>query len=309
MPRFDLKQFAGVVPALITPFDETERFDEARLRSCINFLIARNIDGLYTTGSTGEAFLMSHEERKRVVEVVADEVAGRIPVIAHVGAIGTHLSVDLAEHAQGCGVDGLSAVPPFYWKFTPDQVFDYYNDLTGATDLPMIVYNLPLAGLLGFDQIERLAGISGVKGIKYTAPTHAEIMRIKHEIGADFLVFSGADEMAMSGLGFGADGLIGSFYNMMPEVFIALNRAMAEGDLKTARRLQETANTIIFFALARSPTAVIKRAMAWQGADAGYCRKPFENFFGAAEEEKLKADFRQLKKDKNLKGVAFLDLI
>jgi len=309
MPRFDLKQFAGVVPALITPFDETERFDEARLRSCINFLIARNIDGLYTTGSTGEAFLMSHEERKRVVEVVADEVAGRIPVIAHVGAIGTHLSVDLAEHAQGCGVDGLSAVPPFYWKFSPDQVFNYYNDLTGATDLPMIVYNLPLAGLLGFDQIERLAGIPGVKGIKYTAPTHAEIMRIKHEIGADFFVFSGADEMAMSGLGFGADGLIGSFYNMMPEVFIALNQAMAVGDLKTARGLQETANTIIFFALARSPTAVIKRAMAWQGADAGYCRKPFDNIIGEAEDERLKADFRQLKEDKNLKGVAFLDLI
>jgi N-acetylneuraminate lyase len=309
MPRFDLKHVTGVVPALITPFDENEQVDETRLRTCINFLVARSVGGLYITGSTGEAFLMSHDERKRVVEVVADEVAGRIPVIAHVGAIGTHLSVELAEHAQGCGVDGLSAVPPFYWKFPTDQVFNYYNDLTGSTDLEMIVYNLPLAGLLGFDQIERLASIKGVAGIKYTAPTHAEIMRIKHEIGADFLVFSGADEMAMSGLGFGADGIIGSFYNMMPEVFIALNRAMAEGDLKLARGLQETANAIIFFALARSPTAVIKRAMAWQGADAGYCRKPFDNFFGEAEEERLKADFRQLKKEKNLKGVAFLDLI
>lgn len=309
MPRFSLKQIKGVIPALITPFDENEQFDEARMRTCINFLIDRDIDGFYITGSTGEAFLMSDQERKRVVELVMDEVGGRVPVIAHVGSIGTHLSVDLAGQAQDCGVDALSSVPPFYWKFSPPQVFNYYNDLTRSTDLPMIVYNLPLTGLLGFDQIARLATIPGVAGIKYTAPTHAEIMRIKAEIGQEFLVYSGADEMAMSGLSFGADGIIGSFYNLMPEVFIALNRAVADGDLATARRLQETANAIIFFALGQSPTSIIKRGMAWQGADAGYCRKPFDNFLDPDDEEKLKAQFRQLKQDRNINDVAFLDRI
>lgn len=309
MPKFDLSDAKGVIPALITPFDENEHFDETRMRSCVDFLIERGVGGLYTTGSTGEAFLMSPDERAFVVEVVVDQVAGRIPVIAHVGAIGTHLSVDLAQKAQAAGVDAISSVPPFYWPFTADQVVNYYTDLTKSTDLPMVVYNIPLAGMLGFDQIARLAAIPGVGGIKYTAPMVFDFLRIKEEIGADFRIFSGSDELAMAGLGFGADAIIGSFYNLIPEVFIALSDAVAKNDMALAKELQATANAIIFFSLNYSATAVIKRGMAWQGADAGYCRRPFDNFFTKGEEESLKTAWRKLKQDRNINGVAFLDVL
>src|SRR5690606_16602534 len=110
----------------------------------------------------------------------------------------------------------------FYWGFSQDQIVSYYTDITSATGLPMCVYNVPLAGLFGFDMIKRLSDIKGVEGIKYTATTHFDIMRIKTEIGSDFVLYSGADEMAMSGVAFGADGIIGSFYNTIPEVFIEL---------------------------------------------------------------------------------------
>tara|TARA_B110000114_G_scaffold94051_1_gene99157 strand:- start:1046 stop:1975 length:930 start_codon:yes stop_codon:yes gene_type:complete len=309
MPKFDLSDAKGVIPALITPFDENEHFDETRMRSCVDFLIERGVGGLYTTGSTGETFLMSPDERAFVVEVVVDQVAGRIPVIAHVGAIGTHLSVDLAQKAQAAGVDAISSVPPFYWPFTADQVVNYYTDLTKSTDLPMVVYNIPLAGMLGFDQIARLAAIPGVGGIKYTAPTVFDFLRIKEEIGVDFRIFSGSDELAMAGLGFGADAIIGSFYNLIPEVFIALSEAVAKNDMALAKELQATANAIIFFSLNYSATAVIKRGMAWQGADAGYCRRPFDNFFTKGEEESLKTAWRKLKQDRNINGVAFLDVL
>ena len=309
MPKFDLSDAKGVIPALITPFDENEHFDETRMRSCVDFLIERGVGGLYTTGSTGETFLMSPDERAFVVEVVVDQVAGRIPVIAHVGAIGTHLSVDLAQKAQAAGVDAISSVPPFYWPFTADQVVNYYTDLTKSTDLPMVVYNIPLAGMLGFDQIARLAAIPGVGGIKYTAPTVFDFLRIEEEIGADFRIFSGSDELAMAGLGFGADAIIGSFYNLIPEVFIALSEAVAKNDMALAKELQATANAIIFFSLNYSATAVIKRGMAWQGADAGYCRRPFDNFFTKGEEESLKTAWRKLKQDRNINGVAFLDVL
>jgi len=309
MPKFDLSDAKGVIPALITPFDENEHFDETRMRSCVDFLIERGVGGLYTTGSTGETFLMSPDERAFVVEVVVDQVAGRIPVIAHVGALGTHLSVDLAQKAQAAGVDAISSVPPFYWPFTADQVVNYYTDLTKSTDLPMVVYNIPLAGMLGFDQIARLAAIPGVGGIKYTAPTVFDFLRIKEEIGADFRIFSGSDELAMAGLGFGADAIIGSFYNLIPEVFIALSEAVAKNDMALAKELQATANAIIFFSLNYSATAVIKRGMAWQGADAGYCRRPFDNFFTKGEEESLKTAWRKLKQDRNINGVAFLDVL
>jgi N-acetylneuraminate lyase len=309
MCAFKLSEITGVIPALVTPFDENENLDEGRIRSIVEFLIGRGVNGLYTTGSTGEAFMMNPEERKRALEVVIDQVKGRIPVIAHVGAISTRLSIDLAQHAAKTGADALSSVPPFYWGFSQDQVLGYYADITNSTDLPMIAYNVPLAGLFGFDMIKRLAEINGVDGIKYTAPSHSEIMRIKAEIGKDFIIYSGADEMAMSGLAFGADGIIGSFYNVIPETFLGIDAAIKAGDMARAKDLQETANAVIYFSLSRHPIAAIKRAMAWQGADAGYCRKPFGNFYGAESEAKLKEEFRGLKRDRGLTGVAFLDLL
>lgn len=304
-----LSKIKGVLPALVTPFDENEHFDEGRMRAIVDFLINRGVDGLYVTGSTGEAFMMSPEERKRALEVVTDEVKGRVPVIAHIGAISTNLSIDLAKHAERVGADALSSVPPFYWGFSQDQIVSYYTDITASTGLPMCAYNVPLAGLFGFDLIKKLADIPGVEGIKYTATTHHEIMRIKAEIGSDFIIYSGADEMAMSGLAFGADGIIGSFYNSIPEVYLALYSAVKAGDMEKAKALQEVGNAVIFFTLARNPIAAIKRAMAWQGADAGYCRKPFGNFYTEAEEEKLKAEFRAFKAERDLSGVNFLDAI
>lgn len=304
-----LSKIKGVLPALVTPFDENENFDEGRMRAIVDFLINRGVDGLYVTGSTGEAFMMSPEERKRALEVVTDEVKGRVPVIAHIGAISTNLSIDLAKHAERVGADALSSVPPFYWGFSQDQIVSYYTDITASTGLPMCAYNVPLAGLFGFDLIKKLADIPGVEGIKYTATTHHEIMRIKAEIGSDFIIYSGADEMAMSGLAFGADGIIGSFYNSIPEVYLALYSAVKAGDMEKAKALQEVGNAVIFFTLARNPIAAIKRAMAWQGADAGYCRKPFGNFYTEAEEEKLKAEFRAFKAERGLTGVNFLDAI
>ncbi|MBI4921403.1 MAG: dihydrodipicolinate synthase family protein [Devosia nanyangense] len=308
MPAFDIKSITGVIPAMVTPFDESERLDEKRLRAVIRFLIERKLEGLYITGSTGESFLMSPEERKRVVEIAVDEVKGRIPIIAHIGAISTYHSIEMAQHAERTGVDAISSVPPFYWGFSADQIHGYYADVTSSTKLPMIAYNVPMAAL-GFDVIKRISSIEGVVGVKYTAATHAEIIRIKEEIGKHFIVYSGADEMAMSGLAFGADGIIGSFYNLMPEIWLSLRDAVAAGNLAEAKRLQEIGNAVIFFALGRSAMTCIKRGMAWLGCDAGYVRRPLGGFIDKAAEDKLKDEFRQLRDDRQLSGVAFLDAL
>ncbi|MBN2656028.1 MAG: dihydrodipicolinate synthase family protein, partial [Spirochaetales bacterium] len=153
MAKYNVNEIKGVIPALVTTFDRDENFDEKRMRNLVEHLIGKGVDGLYLTGSTGEGFLMTPGERMKVVEVVVDQVNGRIPLIAHVGAIGTKISIDLAQQAASAGVDAISSVPPFYWKFGADDVFNYYKDITGSTDLPMIVYNIALAGLVGFEQV------------------------------------------------------------------------------------------------------------------------------------------------------------
>ncbi|MFS0821554.1 dihydrodipicolinate synthase family protein [Bacillus sp. 1P02SD] len=302
---YSIKEFKGVIPALITCFDAKEEFDEHRQREVVRKLLSKGVHGFYLTGSTGEAFLMSLEERKKVVEVVVDEVAGRVPVMVHVGAISTKLSIELAQHAYKCGADAVSSVPPFYWRFNNEHIYQYYKELTEATPLPMVIYNIPLAGVMGFELILKLATIEGVKGIKYTNHSHHEIMRIKSEIGSDFVVFSGADEMAMSGLASGADGIIGSFYNLIPELFISIYQAVQKGDLKEAIEKQSIANEIINFSLSRDYFSVMKNAMSWMGVDAGYCRRPFINY-DKEEVAKLREQFIELKNAKNLQGVDFL---
>lgn len=301
-----LDTMKGVIPALLTPFGEDESLDEARLRTLVSYLIDTGVHGLYLTGSTGEGFLMTSQERKRVVEIVCDETRGRLPIIAHIGAIGTRKSVELAEHAQEHGVDAISSVPPFYWNFDADSIFSYYQDITASTDLPMIIYNIALAGLVGYDQILRLAQIDGVKGIKYTATDHHQIMKLKEDLGQSFAVYSGCDEMAISGLSFGADGIIGSFYNIIPELFLQIYNAVVAGDLESAVENQRKANLLILYAGRYQYLSIIKRGLARMGIDAGYCRKPFQNYC-EEELERLFSDIKGLCSDSDIKGVPFFE--
>ena len=306
MNRVPLKDIKGVIPALVTCFDENGNYDERRQRKVTSYLIERGVHGLYLTGNTGEAFVMTPEERKKVVEDVIDENRGRLPIIVHIGAIGTRISIDLAKHAEKAGADVVSSVPPFFWNFTEAQIFNYYRDISESVAIPMMVYNIALAGAVDFNFIKTLATINGVQGMKYTPATKFEIMRIKDEISKDFVVFSGKDEMAMAGLSFGADGIIGTFYNMIPELFLDIYRAVQEGDLKTAKEKQRIANAIVIFTLDRGYQVGMKAGMRWMGVDAGWCREPFGRF-DKETEEKYHAEFRQLKKDLEVSGIPFLD--
>ena len=288
MAKFSMTQMTGVIPAMITLFDEHENVDVKRTREMVEFLIARGADGLYLTGSTGEGFLMDHEERKLVVETVVDQVAGRIPVIVHVGDIGTRKSIQLAQHAEAVGADAVSSVPPFYWKFSNDDIFNYYKDISEATSLPMVVYSVPLAGSMGMDLIKRIAQLPNVKGLKFTGREHDQMACLKADLGEDFIIYSGCDEMAMSGLAVGADGIIGSFYNVMPELFKKIYAAVKGNDIKAARRLQQIGTEIILECVKYDYLALMRNMILWQGVDAGYSRRPFRNY-ADSELDALKA--------------------
>lgn len=307
MAKFDIKEITGVIPALLTPFDKEENLDEKGLRALISKLIGEGVNGLYLTGSTGEGFLMDLNERKRAVEIAMDEVKGRVPVIVHVGAIATKLSVDLTRHANEAGADAISSVPPFYFRFSEEEIISYYKALAEASPLPMIVYNIPLAGLMGYSTLKKLAAIPGVKGIKYTASTHYEITQLKNDIGKDFMVYSGADEMALSGLLAGADGLIGSTYNAIPDTFLEIYSLFKAGKLEEANVVMKEGVAVIMQMLTYgSLMSLLKAINRWSGVPAGYSRKPFTNFTEEKEEE-IKKDFIALKKTFGLKHVKFID--
>ena len=307
MKQFDPNNINGVIPAMITSFNKDESINKEGIRKTVNYLISAKVDGLYITGSTGETFLMSQEEKKQAIEIIVEEVNGRVPVIAHIGSIGTKITTELGQYAEKIGVDALSALPPFYYGFSNDEIFNYYQDISNSTNLPITVYNISHAHLMDLDMLKRLASIKNVKGVKYTAPTHFNFSKIKKEIGNGFKIYSGMDEMSLSGLISGADGIIGSFYNLMPELFVDIYAKIKEENINEAKKIQEKINIIIMYALSKSGYPFIKMGLNWLDVDSGYVRKPFTTFVDKEIENIIKKDLKKLTDQNDLSGIKFLE--
>ena len=281
----DIKDFKGVIPAVISVFHKDEELDEQGTREFIRYLMSMDIGGLYVTGSTGETWLMTAEERMRQVEIVMEEVGDKIPVVVHVGAMSTREAVKLAKHAEQFGAAGVSSVPPFYFKYNADQIFNYYKDVAEATSLPMIVYNIPLAGMMTVDQIIRLSTIENVKGVKYTGTALFEVMQIKDGCKEGFQIYGGCDELGSSNIAIGVDGIIGSFYNVIADHYIKIWNAVKASDIPLATKLQHQAVHVIFAGInSGSMIAAMKVWLRAAGLPGGWSRRPFSNF--SEEEEK-----------------------
>lgn len=290
----DIRDFKGVIPAVLSVFDKDENLDEEGTRGLIRHLLSFDIGGLYLTGSTGETFLMNSEERMRQVEIVMEEVGDKVPVVVHVGAMSTRASIELARHAERLGAAGISSVPPFYFKFNEDQIFQYYKDVAESTSLPMIVYNIPLAGLMTVEQVIRLSEIDNVKGVKYTATALYEVAQIREACKPGFQIYGGCDEMGSSNISLGVDGIIGSFYNVIPDLYLRIWNAVKASDIPTATDLQGKAVHIIMAGIqSRSMMACMKVWLRGGGVPAGYARRPFSNFT-PEEEQKLVAQLCEI---------------
>ena len=309
MTQFDPNNFNGVMPAMITSFNKDESINKEGIRKTVNYLISESVDGLYITGSTGETFLMSQEEKKQAIEIIVEEVNGRVPVIAHIGSIGTKITTELGQYAEKVGVDALSALPPFYYGFSNDEIFNYYKDISNSTNLPITVYNISHANLMDLDMLKRLSSIKNVKGVKYTAPTHFNFSKIKKEIGESFKIYSGMDEMALSGLISGADGIIGSFYNLMPELFVEIYKQVKNNQINEAKKIQEKINIIILFALKKSGYPFIKMGLKWLNVDSGYVRRPFNSIVDSENENTIINELKILAKENDLTGIKFLETL
>lgn len=281
----DIRDFRGVIPAVLSVFDKEENFDEAGTRAFIRYLLSQDIGGLYLTGSTGETFLMDSQERMRQVEVVMEEVGDQVPVVVHVGAMSTRASVELARHAEKWGAAGVSSVPPFYFKYNTRQIYEYYRDVAMATSLPMIVYNIPLAGMMTVEQVIALSEIENVKGVKYTGTALYEVQQIREGCKPGFQIYGGCDELGSSNIALGVDGVIGSFYNVIPDLYAKIWQAVKASDIPLATKLQTQALHIIMAGIrSGSMMACMKVWLRAAGIPAGWSRRPFTNF--TPEEER-----------------------
>jgi len=260
--------FSGLMPAMVTPFDERGEVDLAATEAVVERLIEARVNGISPLGSTGEASHLTGEERKHFAEEVGRIVGGRVPLLIGVGASGTREAIELSRHAQSVGADAVLVVSPFYWKVGEQALFKHFATVAEAVEIPVLIYNLPM--LTGIDLspslIARIAAeCPNVTGLKDTVTEYFHTVSVLREVKGvrpDFSVLSGWEDLILPSLLAGADGSICAFANVAPELFVGLVQTAKDGDLQRAAELHQRVLTLVTLgAYSDPPISAIKLAM------------------------------------------------
>ena len=273
MLKFAHKQ--AILPALLTPLDTAGALNPTAMGTLIDRLLAEGVDGFYVMGSSGEALLLSTEERKRAAETALRRVDGRAPVIVQVGSTNPRESRELARHAAANGASAVSSVPPFYYKYSTDELKRFYLDLADAAGLPVLVYNVSIYTGVEFNMQNAgdLLTDPRILGVKHTNFNLYTLNRFKANC-PDKLIFNGFDECLLGGLAMGADGAIGTTYNAFGPLAMRIRDLYAENRMAEALAAQNALNGFVDAIVRVGAIAGTKYALTLQGIDMGPCREP-----------------------------------
>ena len=268
-----LSNLRGILPATVTPFDEAGRFVPAVFARLLERLYAAGVHGVYVCGSTGEGLLQSREQRQEIVERTMACTPRDRTVIVHVGAASLEDALALSAHAARAGAHAISSLPPTSAQFSFVDLHRYYEALAGGSDLPLIVYYFPdvAPSISTAEQLETLCGLPNVIGVKFT---DFDLFRMGNLARPGRCIFNGRDEVLAAGLLMGADGGIGTFYNLLPELFVEIYDAAIAGRWDAARAAQRRVNELIRITLAFPLFPAVKQMLAWSGLDCGACLPP-----------------------------------
>ena len=267
-------RFGGILPAAVTPVDPDGSFRREVFLQLLGRLYAAGVDGVYVCGTTGEGLLQSAAQRRDVAAAAVDASPAGKQVIVHVGAPSTREAVELARHAGRIGASAVSSLPPA-GAYTFREIRGYYARLAGEAGTPLFLYYFPNTGgpALELDQLLELCALPGVAGIKITDFDLYRLRALKQE-GA--VVFNGRDEVLVAGLLMGADGGIGTFYNLLPEAVTRIFALARSGDWTGARAEQDRVNALVR-ALSPFPLfPAVKQVLEWSGLACGPCIAPRE---------------------------------
>ena len=250
----DPTKYQGVIPAFYACYGQDGSISAEGVKALTRHLIAKGVKGVYVGGSSGECIYQHPDARKAVLEAVMSEARGKITVIAHVACNNTADSVELAAHAEACGVDAIAAIPPIYFHLPEYAIADYWNAMSAAAPhTEFVIYNIPqLAGTaLTMSLLRTMLQNPNVVAVKNSSMPTQDIQMFKDAgIAArgqnGFVVFNGPDEQFVSGLAMGADGGIGGTYAVMPELFLKMYELVHKGEMDAARALQYQADRIIY---------------------------------------------------------------
>ncbi|MDH5449375.1 MAG: 4-hydroxy-tetrahydrodipicolinate synthase [Candidatus Bathyarchaeota archaeon] len=290
----------GVIPALVTPFERNFEVDEESLRRLVDFVIEKGVTGVVPCGTTGEFVNMTVEERMKVIEVTIDEVNGRVPVIAGTGDARTTNAIEFTKHAEDAGATAALVVSPFYFKPTDKEIYEHYDKIAEAADLPIILYNIPqVTGVeIPWWVVEGLSEIDNIVGIKDSSGNMPYMMALFEKVYGKISIICGHDEIAVAALAAGADGLILASANLIPDLWLRLYDLVEKHDLEEARSLQRKVQTLARIITRHGGGLAVKAGLRMMELDVGTARKPLMTggVFRYEDEELLRLSLEWLGK-------------
>jgi 4-hydroxy-tetrahydrodipicolinate synthase len=279
---------------MVTPF-RNGKVDEAKVRELVEFHVANGTDGLVPAGTTGESPTLSHDEHKRLIEIVVEAARGRLRVIAGTGSNSTAEAIDLTTHAEKAGANGALVVNPYYNKPTQEGLYRHFRAVAESVALPILVYNIQgrTAVNVETDTLARLArDCKNIVGVKEASGSLDQMSQVILACGPEFTVLSGDDNLTLPLMAVGGHGVISVIANIIPRETADLVHAALDGDWKRARELHYRLLPLARASFIETNPIPIKEAMAMAGMLEPEFRLPMCRM-ADANRERLRAVLRQ----------------
>ncbi|WP_188648614.1 4-hydroxy-tetrahydrodipicolinate synthase [Marinithermofilum abyssi] len=273
----DAVYFGRLLTAMITPFTTDGAIDWPRVKDTMEHLIQTGTETLVVAGTTGESPTLSHEEKVELFRFCADEAKGRVKVIAGTGSNNTAASIELTKEAESTGVDGVMVVAPYYNKPSQEGMIQHFKAVAGATNLPVMVYNVPhRTGVnMATETMLRLAHeVENITSIKEASGDLVQAAQLISRKPEDVAVYSGVDELFIPYLSVGADGIVSVASHLLGSEMKEMMNAFFAGDVKKAAEMQQTYNPLMQAMFMTSSPAPLKYAMALKGICEEHVRLP-----------------------------------
>jgi 4-hydroxy-tetrahydrodipicolinate synthase len=283
--------FTGVGTALITPFRTDGSIDESAVRRLVRRQIDAGIHFVSPCGTTGEAPTLSDAEKLRVCQLVVEEAAGRVPVLAGAGGYNTREVIELIRQLEGIGVDGILSVTPYYNKPTQEGLYQHYAAIAESTRLPIVLYNVPGRTGVNLDvqTVTRLSALRNIVGVKEASGNLVQMSEILAAVSGEFLLLSGDDPIAVAVMAIGGRGLISVASNAIPSEMVQVIELSEKGDFAGARRLHRWLLPFLQVNFIEANPIPVKAAMAAMGLVEEAYRLPLVPPSAAARDKVMKA--------------------
>ena len=290
------KFFTGIYSAIFSVYDQNMDVIKETVHKLVDYQLNAGLKGFYVGGNTGECTVLPAKTRKQMLETVIEANDGRGKIMAHIGAGHFDEVMDLLSHANEQKIDAIASLPPALCSYYGhDETIKYYKKLAKESRFPVYAYVTPVtmqhSDLYTF--AKELSEVDNIAGLKITIPDYYRFARVNQIAGGRLNNLNGPDEMMLSSLVIGADGAIGTTYNIVPKVAVKIYDSFQKGDLKTALEYQNKLNEFISVMLSGN-MAYWKAPMTMLGFNMGYAAFP-ENAVTEEEMEDLRKKLIELK--------------